>query len=44
MLTILDARVNILIGMGLALFYSLAYIYLMSAFAETISWILISVI
>jgi hypothetical protein len=44
MITIWDAKNNILIGMGLAVVYSLAYIYLMSCFGETISWILIGVI
>ena len=39
-----DAKYVILIGMGTAFIYSLAYIYLMSAFGEILSWIIIALI
>ena len=39
-----NAKYVVLIGMGTAFIYSLAYIYLMSIFGEYLSWILIVLI
>ena len=39
-----DSKYVILIGMGTAFFYSLAFIYLMSIFGEVLSWIIIVLI
>lgn len=39
-----DSKYVILIGMGTAFFYSLAFIYLMSAFGEILAWVMIVLI
>lgn len=44
LLSIKESSSIILIGMGTAFIYSLAYIYLMSIFGEYLSWILIVLI
>jgi len=43
-LSLSDSKYVILIGMGTAFFYSLAFIYLMSAFGEILAWVMIVLI